>query len=136
MFLILYVYAIFWILGFYASLAVLPHRLEDASIRLRYGALAEGFVPYEQIESVERMRRNSPKGGEGLQFDPTEGAAYLAVGGKTDLTLNLRAPLTIEGLLRESPPATIVHLAVDEPQKLAEVLRRRLAAEAEEGVAT
>ena len=37
-------YALFWIFGLYASLVTLPHRLEENSLRLRYGALAEGFV--------------------------------------------------------------------------------------------
>jgi hypothetical protein len=38
-------YAIFWLLGFYASLVTLPHGLEESGLRLRYGTLARGFVP-------------------------------------------------------------------------------------------
>jgi hypothetical protein len=51
--LILGVYAMFWILAFYASLATLPYRLEDDGLRLRYGAFAEGFVSYAEIAGVE-----------------------------------------------------------------------------------
>ena len=46
------VYAILWLLGLYASLVALPHRLEGEGLRLRHGVLAEGFVPYGEIETV------------------------------------------------------------------------------------
>ena len=41
-------YALLWIFGLYASLVTLPHRLEENGLRLRYGALAEGFVPLSE----------------------------------------------------------------------------------------
>ena len=41
-------YALLWIFGFYASLVTLPHRLEEKGLRLRYDALAEGFVPLSE----------------------------------------------------------------------------------------
>lgn len=76
--LFLSVYAIFWILGFHASLAALPHRLESGGVRLRYGLFAEVLVPYAGISGVERAARRAPKPGEGLHTAPDEGAAYLA----------------------------------------------------------
>ncbi len=44
--LVLEIYAILWLLGLYASLVTMPHRLEEKGLCLRYGVFAGGFVPY------------------------------------------------------------------------------------------
>ena len=44
-----------------------------------------------------------------------EDALYLATGGKTDVTLRLRAPRSMRGFLKETEPASRIHLAVDAP---------------------
>ena len=54
------VYAVLWLLGLYASLVALPQRLEGEGLRLRHGVLAEGFVPYEEIETVVREESRPP----------------------------------------------------------------------------
>ena len=124
--LVLGIYALIWVFGFYASLAVLPHRLEEDGLRLHYGAFAQGFIPYSEIEKIERKTRKAPKPGDGLQTHPEESALYLATGGKTDLTLRLRTPQAIDGLFRTSEPATVLHLCADQPEKMTSKLRRRL----------
>ena len=126
--LILGVYAILWLLGLYASLVTLPHRLEETGLRLRHGVLAERFVPYEEIEDAVRTDRKAPNFGDGLSHVPAEDALYLATGGKTDVTLRLRVPRSIDGFLKESEPACLVHLAADYPGQLARELRRRVEA--------
>jgi hypothetical protein len=120
------VYAVLWTLAFHASLVTLPHRLEEGGLRLRYGAFAEGLVPYAEIAEIKRRRSQAPRPGDGLQAAPEEDALYLAMGGKTDLTLRLRTPKVIEGLLRTSEPATTIHLAADEPEKMTSKLRQRV----------
>ena len=50
----------FWLLGLYASLVALPHRLEETGLRLRHGILAEGFVPYKEIDEVVQTARKAP----------------------------------------------------------------------------
>jgi hypothetical protein len=124
--LILGIYALVWVFGFYASLAVLPHRLEEGGLRLHYGAFAQGFIPYSEIEKIERKTRKAPKPGDGLQTRPEENALYLATSGKTDLTLWLRTPQAIDGLFRTSEPATTIHLAADEPKKMTSKLHQRV----------
>lgn len=120
------IYALFWILGFYASRIVLPHRLEEKGLRLRHGTFAEGFVPYPEINSVERIRRKAPASGDGLTV--TGDDAFLTIGGHTDITLELGSPLSINGFLRPKPPVSAVHLAADEPERLAVELRERVGA--------
>jgi hypothetical protein len=124
--LIVGIYALIWVLGFYASLAVLPHRLEEDGLRLNYGAFAQGFIPYSEIEKIERITRKAPKPGDGLQTHPEENALCLAMGGKTDLTLQLRTSKVIDGLFRTSEPATTIHLSADQPEKMTLKLRQRV----------
>ncbi len=131
------VYSFVWLLGLYASLAVLPHRLEPAALRLRYGALAEGRIPYAAIAAAERARRPSPGGRDGARVADEGGARalYLAVGGRTDLTLRLREPRTFSGLRGPTPPVETVHLATDDPDRLVRALGERVLAASPAGVA-
>ena len=124
--LVLGIYALVWAFGFYASLAVLPHRLEEDGLRLHYGAFARGFVPYAKIASVEHRRQQAPKAGDGIRSDPTGDALYFAIDGKTDLTLQLRASLAVDSLFRTLEPTSTIHLAADEPERMAPELRRRV----------
>ena len=124
--LVLEIYAILWLLGLYASLVTMPHRLEEKGLRLRYGVFAGGFVPYKEIQNTSKVIRKAPSSGDGLEYAREEDALYLSAGGKTDVTLHLRAPRTVNGFLKESEPARILHLAVDDPGLLARELRRRM----------
>lgn len=126
--LVLSIYALIWLLGLHASLVALPHRLEENGLRLRYGAFAEGFVPYAEISEVEHATRKSPKGGEGLRAAPEEDALYLATGGRTDLTLHLNSPRAVKGLSQTLEPTKTIHLAADEPGELTAKLRHAGAA--------
>ncbi|MDP9374779.1 MAG: hypothetical protein M3Q65_20495, partial [Chloroflexota bacterium] len=120
-------YGALWIVGLYASLRVLPHRLEPGGVRLRHGLLADGWVPYDAIADVEPERAQPPGKGEGLRLSPKGTIAYLAVGGRTDLTLTLRTPRALDGFLRPTPLVSAIRLAADEPERLAAALRRRIA---------
>jgi hypothetical protein len=119
--LILGIYTFVWIFAFNASLSVLPHRLHATGLDLHYGFVAGGHVPYPAIERVILERRR-PKDGEGLRVAKGENTAYLAVGGRTDLTLILCEPLRLEGLLARTEPVTTICFAADDPQKLHDAL--------------
>lgn len=128
--LFLSVYAVFWMLGFHASLVALPHRLEGGGVRLRYGLFAEAFVPYAEISGVERAARAAPKPGDGLRVAPDEGAVYLAINGKTDLTVRLREPRPMRGLFEDTEPTDEIHLAADYPEGFLRNLKQRTDAQA------
>ncbi len=108
------------------------HGLEAGGLRLRYGTLAGGRIPYEVIESVELSRRRT-LGGDGLRVVAGEKAAYLAIGGRTDVRLQLREPLPLQGALNPTPPVTTVHFAADTPERLVEALVERLGKEPDTG---
>ena len=124
--LVLGLYALLWTFGLYASLVTLPHSLEEDGLRLRYGALAEGFVPLSEIAAVQLAQRRAPGPGDGLQTDTEGGGIYLATGGRTDLTLTLHSPQTVQGLFRSAGPASTIHLTADEPKRLASELREHI----------
>jgi hypothetical protein len=88
--LVLGLYALLWIFGHYASLITLTHRLEENGLRLRYGALAEGFVPLSEQRPGRPAR---PASGARTGRRSSDGSqrrrVYLATGGKTDFTLEL-----------------------------------------------
>lgn len=121
--LVLSVYAVFWILGFHASLITLPHRLESSGVHLRYGLFAEVFVPYAEVSGVEHAARKAPKPGDGLQTAPDEGAVYLAINGKTDLTLRLSESRPVRGFFKNTEPAAEIHFAADDPKRFLRDLR-------------
>lgn len=115
--LVVCIYALFWIFGLYASMVTLPHRLESNGIRLHYGMLAGGVIPYENIVSCEENRHTAPKGRDGLCFTRSKGEAYLSVGGKTDITLQLTTPLSLHGFFKPSEAVKTIHVAVDSPRE-------------------
>lgn len=128
--LIVSVYAIFWLLGFYASVATLPHRLEKNGIRMRYGAFTEGFIPYEEIADIQYSNQRPPKYHDGLQVSKEDDIAYLVVGGNTNITLSLRTPHSLRGFLEESKPFSAFHLVADEPERFLQELRQFIEASA------
>lgn len=128
--LFLSVYAAFWMLGFHASLAALAHQIENSGVRLRYGLLTEVFMPYAEISGVERAARKAPKPGDGLQTAPDEGAAYLAINGKTDLTVYLAESRSVRGFFKDAEPATEIHFAADGPERLLRDLKHRMKTQA------
>ena len=120
------VYSVLWLVGLYASRVTLPHCLEEDGLRLRQGLFAEVFVPYAEVEGVEKKRRKAPRDGDGLQSLPEGDAAFLAINGRVDLSLALGSPLTVRGFFRDTGPVGTVHVAADEPEKMLRELRRRL----------
>jgi len=123
------IYSFLWLMGLYASLRVRPYRLEGRGLRIHYGVLARGFIPYDQISAVELSIRKTPQRSEGLLVVPSEGAAYSAFlpsGGKTDVTVRLREPVALQRLVTTTTPVSEVHLAVDEPARFVHATRERL----------
>lgn len=125
--LILAIYAVVWIFGLYASLVVLPHRLESDGLRVRYGVLNEVVIPYERIVRVEVEPRRTPGGREGLIFPEGEtGVAYLSIGGRTHLRIEVAEPVQFKSLTGLSQPIDVVYFAANDPDRLGAALRDRL----------
>ncbi len=122
------IYAFFWVAGLYATLVMLPHRLGEVGILVNYGVLAHVEVPYREIEGVVVGRVAKGLRGDGLKTAKEDGAAYMSVGGTTDIAVRLRTPQLLHGWLRATPPVTTLHIAADEPERLVLALSARMAA--------
>ncbi|MEU9119350.1 hypothetical protein AB0C96_05730 [Streptomyces sp. NPDC048506] len=83
------VYTVLMMLGFQAAAVTRPHVLGAGVLWLRQGARTELRIPLERIASVRydlRFSREQQKGA-------ADGAAELAVGGQTSVTVELTEPV-------------------------------------------
>lgn len=119
-------YTLIWVSGYYASLVVHPHRLEAEGIRMRYGALADGFIPYTDIAGAARERQNTPNKSRGLFVDAGMSAAYFGMDGATNVVLRLDSPQSLRGFFAMTAPVATIYLAVDEPERFVREVRQRL----------
>ena len=105
-----HLYAVVWLGGCYASLAVRPHRLSAGALLVRDGIFAELVVPYDAIARA-RVAHRPNFGRSGLRADDAGGGATLAFGDAT-VALDLARPLAAG---RRHTPITTLHLTADEP---------------------
>jgi len=125
--LILAIYAVVWAFGLYASLVVLPHRLEPEGLRVRYGVLNEAVIPYDRIVGLEEEQRKTPDGREGLIFPEGEtGVAFLSIGGRTHLRIEVDEPVRFRTFTGPSRPINVLSVAANHPDRLGAALRERL----------
>lgn len=122
------VYGLLWIVSYYASLVVLPHQLQADGVQLRYGALAQGFIPYAEILHIEQARRRAPRERDGLMLAPDGSSVSFAIAGKTDVILRLRTALPMQRVFGPTPPVRTVLVAADAPEGFVRELTRRIAA--------
>lgn len=124
---VLEVYSIIWLLGYSASLAVLPHHLGNEALVLRYGLLLDACIPLANIAEIAPERRSSPNGRDGYVADAARRELALVVGGTTNVRLTLHASQTFSGLLRPTPAVDTIFLKVDDPDRFIAAVRARLA---------
>lgn len=97
--------------------------IDGPAVRLRYGAMGGATVTLDHIAEVIVAQLRAPRAQEGIKVDSVTGEAWLSVGGRTDVTLRLGRPTSVEGILGKLGEATTIHLAVDEPERFAQALR-------------
>ena len=130
---VLAVYAVVWMAGLAASLAVLPHSVGRGAAMFRYGLRVEARVPYERIESVTLRWAANPGAAEGLQIDVKEDTAYIGDGSNTQLVLRLRESLAVRCFLGPATPVGTLLVTADNAEGLWWTLADRVAAEGENG---
>jgi hypothetical protein len=130
---VLAAYAVVWMAGLAASLAVLPHSLGRGAAVFRYGLLVEARVPYAAIESVELERAAIPGAAEGLRIEAGEDTAYIGAASNTQLVLRLSERLAVRGFLGPATPVGTLRVTADDPEGLWRALADRVATELEKG---
>lgn len=107
--------------GAYAALIVSPHTRTARELVLRYGVLAAARIPLADIVEVTAERRHNPtQRWSGARVTKNGGAVALAHGGRTDVTLRLRAPVAVHRLADSTAPVLTLRAAVDDPARFVE----------------
>jgi hypothetical protein len=109
-------YAALWILGIYFSLRAYPHIVTGRGIVIRYGVLADAWIPWEQVSELSLNRSTSPGGQDGLVN--RGGTAIFSVGGKTDIVVRLKSAGAVNGFLRRRTGVETIELSADEPNAM------------------
>jgi hypothetical protein len=125
-FLVLGIWGVVWMLGLMASYRMRPHLVTDAALHVRHMARTEVVVPLEAIASV-RVADVDAGGIRALKV--LDDRLLVLVSGRTNIQLDLVDGTTLQTPLGQMSP-TVVGLWVDEPRKVAELLRRRAAEKA------
>ena len=119
--LVLSAYGLLWVLGWAAGLRLNPHRLGRDALPARLGALYRADVPLDAIRSV-RVARTRSGGRTALALDGER--ALFAVGGRTDVHLELDRPILVHRPFGDPIEARALSIAADDPAALARELTR------------
>lgn len=121
--LVLGVWAAVMVAGVLASLVVHPHTLDDVELCVRYGARIMVRVPLAAVESVRRVMRDHS--GSTMQVVADEQRVSIGVGGQTNVSVHLSAPVAIESTGGESVQIRHVDFHADEPGTVATAVQTR-----------
>lgn len=104
--------------GAYAALVVSPHTRSARELVLRYGVVAAARIPLADIVEVTAEQRHNPaQRWSGARVTKNGGAVALAHGGRTDVTLRLRAPVAVHRLADSTVPVLTLRAVVDDPER-------------------
>jgi hypothetical protein len=124
--LVLSVWGLLWMIGMWASLRVFPHQVDDAELRIRYGARTEVRVPWQAVESV-RARRGRVDAQQQVHVEPGDDGAVvsLPVMKQTRVEVGLRDDAVLE--LPGGPErVTLVQFYADDAPGVVGAVRERL----------
>jgi len=120
------VYALLWLAALGASLRTHPHSIEADTLVLRWHFFHELRIPLAQVTAVRSEPTRAPDGRDG--FTVSDGLAWLAVGGRTDVRIELSQPVIGWRFLSPTAPVRIIHVAVDDSARFVQSVARRAAA--------
>ncbi|MEV8049156.1 hypothetical protein [Streptomyces bacillaris] len=117
------VYGTVLIVALHAACVTRPHVVEaDGSLRLRYGALFDLWVPASLITAARVERRYD---GGGLVRVDGNGGLDLAVGSQTTVTVELAEPVEFVRPLGRSGSARTLRFHADDPRAAVAALSRK-----------
>ena len=107
------VYTLIWIFGLYASMVVLPHRIEADVLRLRYGHQAELVIERAAVRGVRIVRGSRTRNGK-VMVDETGRGVFCSGDTTVAIDLDPEFPLRFNGL-RVAEPINTLRVTVDAP---------------------
>lgn len=114
------VYTLIWILGLYAAMVVLPHRIEADVLRLRHSYLAELVVPLAAVRGARAVVGQQTKNGK-LMVDGTGRGVFCSGDTSVAIDLDPEFPLHLNGL-RVVDQVTTLHVTADAPRDVVDQL--------------
>ncbi len=115
------VYAVLWLVGFYATLKARPHQLREGQLELHLGLLKSATFPVSHILSALPLPEFDD---DWARHAHMKGVQKLVAKGNTILELKLSEPVRVAGLLGPGRPTDRLAVSVDEPAALLAALGR------------
>ncbi|MFK3979563.1 hypothetical protein ACI2K4_04190 [Micromonospora sp. NPDC050397] len=114
--LVLGVWGLLWMIGFFASLRIHPHVIGDAGIRVRMGAGLDVTVPWDNVDTVGKSYRSMPSS-RSVQVEQAgdRSVLHIVVGSQTSVDVRLRRPTTFVLPKGRTEPVDEVRLYADDP---------------------
>ena len=106
------VYAVLWLVGWYATLKARPHQLREGWLHLRLGLLKSVSLPAAQVLSAAPLP-DFPD--DWARHAHLRGVPQLVAKGAPALELTLAEPVRVLGLLGPGRPTVRLVVSVDEP---------------------
>jgi hypothetical protein len=102
-----------------ATCATRPHVITDGELRIRYGAYFDVRVPRDRIAAVRTSRNDN--GASMVSVE--DGHLRVAVGSRTNLTIELSEPVAVVRPLGRRAEATRISFFADNPESVTAALR-------------
>jgi hypothetical protein len=115
------VYAVLWLVGFYATLKARPHQLRDGQLELHLGIMKSVSFPISHILSASPLPDFDD---DWARHAHMKGVQKLVAKGNAILELRLSEPVRVLGLLGPGLPTDRLAVSVDDPAAFLAALGR------------
>jgi hypothetical protein len=115
------IYAVLWLVGFYATLKARPHQLCEGRVDLHLGLLKSVAFPLSHIQSVTPLPEFDD---DWARHAHMKGVQKLVAKGNSILELKLMEPTRVMGLLGPGHPTDRLAVSVDDPAAFLSALGR------------
>jgi hypothetical protein len=106
------IYAVLWLVGFYATLKTRPHQLREGQLELHLGLMKSVALPANQVLSATPLPTFDD---DWARHAHMKGVEKLVAKGNTILELKLSSPVQVRGLLGLGRPTDRLAVSVDDP---------------------
>lgn len=114
------VYAVLWLLGFYATLKARPHLIQAGRLTLHLGLVKSVTLPLDHVLAVAPLPAFDD---DWARHAHLKGVGRLVAKGAPTLELTLAAPVRVRGLLGLGRPTQRLVVSVDDPTAFAAALK-------------
>ncbi|MGZ3517012.1 MAG: hypothetical protein ACXVAM_07525 [Vulcanimicrobiaceae bacterium] len=116
------IYSCVWVWGMYASMALRPHRFEEAQFIAHRGILNKAVVPLDSVIGLEVL----PIQRGILRSKATRDCHYLGIGGEPGLLIRTNRHITVQRALgKPEVESDCIFVASDRPSELSQKIVER-----------